>query len=103
MGVLNAVRYIKWRVYMITCNDVDDRAIDFHLPLAADDVVVLIESAFFVAIVQVMNVNTFARTRGDVINNEVCRCRVSVENKPLNCNRSFPGVDGLILTHRTGF
>ncbi len=84
MGILYAVRDFQRRVDVVALRDGDDLAIDLHLSLAADEIVVLVERTFLVTVVEKMDVNALARAGRKIIDDEVRRRGRAVEAEELD-------------------
>jgi hypothetical protein len=89
-------------VDVIASHDRKDLAIDRHLTLTLDDVVVLIVRTE-AHVTKVMGVNAFAGTWRNVVNDEVGRRGLLIEGEEADANRAIAAVHIGVWARHVGF
>ena len=92
---LDSVRHFAAGMNMVARRDGDDLAIDLHLSVAAHDVVILVERALLVVIIEIMGVDPFAGAGRNGSDQEVCRPGCAIEPEEL-------GIDAALAPMNSG-
>lgn len=103
MGVLDPVRDFKGRMDMIPFGNGNDLAIDFHLTRPTDDIIIFVERAFVVAVVEIMDMDAFARAGGQVVYDEIGGRRGTLKTEDLDPTRPFSLVNAWDFQHTGGY